>query len=141
MRERWLHRLRVLEAIAELWWGRVRLARLGSHELVRIFSEPVADQVSEQERARLTSTIGVAVFKASLRCGFASTCLQRAYAARRMARRRGLACTVHYAVAKGGEADLSGHVWLSSGGLPVTGLRTLPPDALMQTPYGVHGQS
>lgn len=137
MPERWRHRLRVAEALIELWWARLRLGRLSSEDLVRIFSQPALDEVDEALRASHVAAVGAAVFRAGCRCGFSATCLQRAWAARRMLRRRGLACVVHHAVARDDDGSLSGHVWVSSKGLPVTGLRARSPCTAMQTSYGL----
>lgn len=51
-----------------------------------------------------------------------AVCFQRGLALHLMLRRRGIASTLHYGVARGGPKGLRAHVWISSAGRPVLGV-------------------
>jgi hypothetical protein len=63
-----------------------------------------------------------AIARAARWAPFRAVCLQQAFAAALMLRRRGLAATVHLGVARDVPgADLAAHAWSRCGDFPVTG--------------------
>ena len=64
--------------------------------------------------------IGRAIARAARHVPFRAVCLQQAFAALLMLRRRGLAATLHLGVAREPDA-LSAHAWCRCGAVPVTG--------------------
>src|SRR5438094_485073 len=67
--------------------------------------------------------IGRAIARAARHVPFRAVCLQQAFAALLMLRRRGLAASVHLGLARGaGAAPLEAHAWSYCGAVPVTGV-------------------
>jgi hypothetical protein len=67
--------------------------------------------------------IGHAIGRAARHVPFRAVCLQQAFAALLMLRRRGLAATVHLGLMReDGAAGLQAHAWSLSGATPVTGV-------------------
>jgi hypothetical protein len=66
--------------------------------------------------------VGRAIARAARHVPFRAACLQQAFAAALMLRRRGLAATVHLGVAREvPEPVLTAHAWSRCGDIPVTG--------------------
>ena len=66
--------------------------------------------------------IGRAIGRAARHVPFRAVCLQQAFAALLMLRRRGLAATVHLGLMRqDGPAGLQSHAWSLSGTTPITG--------------------
>ena len=66
--------------------------------------------------------VGRAIARAARWAPFRAVCLQQAFAAALMMRRRGLAATVHLGVAREPPGDdLTAHAWSRCGDIPVTG--------------------
>src|SRR5207244_2716133 len=66
--------------------------------------------------------IGRAIARAARHVPFRAVCLQQAFAALLMLRRRGLAATIHLGLAREtGTLVLTAHAWSRCGELPVTG--------------------
>jgi Transglutaminase-like superfamily len=112
-RERWL----AIEAVAFLLWARVIFALLPVPIAFRLIGQksracPVAG-TAEEVRMAVTRAAHYAPFKA--------VCLQRAFAAFLMLRRRGLPATVHFGVRRQGDTSLVAHAWSMSAGTSVTG--------------------
>jgi hypothetical protein len=64
-----------------------------------------------------------ALARAARHVPFRAVCLQQAFAALMMMRRRGLAATVHFGVAREAPGGpLTAHAWSLSGDLPLTGV-------------------
>jgi len=64
-----------------------------------------------------------AIARAARHVPFRAVCLQQAFAALLMLRRRGLAGTVHLGLAReAGSGDLKAHAWSRCGDMPVTGV-------------------
>jgi len=75
-----------------------------------------------RESAEQAAQVGRAIARAARWAPFRAVCLQQAFAAALMLRRRGLAASVHLGVARGTpEADLAAHAWSRCGDIPVTG--------------------
>jgi len=69
--------------------------------------------------------VGRAIARAARWVPFRAVCLQQAFAAMLMLRRRGLAATVHLGVAREPPGtDLTAHAWSRCGDIPVTGEAT-----------------
>ncbi len=82
-------------------------------------SEIGAGRVSATE----AELVGRAIGRAARHVPFRAVCLQQAFAAFLMLRRRGLAATVHLGLMReDGSADLQAHAWSLSGTTPVTGV-------------------
>ena len=65
--------------------------------------------------------IGQAVARAARHVPFRAVCLQQAFAALLMLRRRGLTGTVHFGLLREG-SELKAHAWSRCGDVPVTGV-------------------
>jgi Transglutaminase-like superfamily len=63
-----------------------------------------------------------AIARAAHNVPFRAVCLQQAFAALLMLRRRGLTATVHLGLAREGMNDLKAHAWSHCGEVPVTGV-------------------
>lgn len=108
-----------LTALPERWYFRLldlRRCEPGAAEAAAPASEAVQAAVA----------VGRAIEAVGRRVGFRAVCLQRALAARRMLRRRGIASTVHFGLRrKGGQdrarAGLGAHAWTTVGDVVVTG--------------------
>jgi hypothetical protein len=66
--------------------------------------------------------IGRAVERAARHVPFRAVCLQQALAALMMMRRRGLAGTARFGLARDEQGELKAHAWSHCGELPVTGV-------------------
>ena len=114
-------RRRVVEAA--LWLVIVRLAfgLLPFKAALRLLQISPAETGTGRIAADEASEIGRAVVRAARRVPFRAVCLQQAFAALLMLRRRGLAGTVHLGVARSSDG-LAAHAWSYCGDLPVTGI-------------------
>ena len=65
--------------------------------------------------------IGWAVTRAARYVPFRAVCLPQAIAAKSMLDRRGIACVMHFGVAKNDDSPLDAHAWLDAGEIEVTG--------------------
>jgi len=65
--------------------------------------------------------ISRAIARAARHVPFRAVCLQQAFAALLMLRRRGLAATVHLGLTREDAGNLKAHAWSYSGKMPVTG--------------------
>jgi len=74
-------------------------------------------QVAEAEADEVASAIA----RAARHVPFRAACLQQAFTALLMLRRRSLSATVQLGVAKDGQGKLKAHAWSRCGEVPVTG--------------------
>ncbi|WP_326525154.1 lasso peptide biosynthesis B2 protein [Sphingomonas sp.] len=90
----------------------------------RVDARPPADP------GRQVALVGWAVAAAARRARFRAVCIERGLAAQAMLRRRGIATTLHYGVARAG-GNLTAHVWVRwgehdvAGGAEAAGFREL----------------
>ena len=108
---------------AALWLLIVRLAfgLLPFKAALRLLRISPAATGTGRIAAEEAAEIGRAVARAARRVPFRAVCLQQAFAALLMLRRRGLAGTVHLGVARSPDG-LTAHAWSRCGELPVTGI-------------------
>jgi hypothetical protein len=77
---------------------------------------------SSQSATAEATDIGRAISRAARYVPFRAVCLQEAFAAFLMLRRRGFVATIHMgATRNSGDGDLAAHAWCCSGAAPVTG--------------------
>ena len=80
---------------------------------------------SQASRGRIAAPeaerIGRAIARAARHVPFRAVCLQQAFAALLMLRRRGLAATVHLGLIRE-DSELKAHAWSHCGEVPVTGV-------------------
>jgi hypothetical protein len=106
-----------IEALIFLLWARIIFALLPvpkAFQICRLRSRAGSTRASAED-------IRLAVSRAACHAPFKAVCLQRAFAAFLMLRRRGLPATVHFGVKRQGDASLSAHAWSMSAETPVTG--------------------
>ena len=109
---------------AALWLLLVRLV-LGvlpfrsALRLLRIKPGEAAEGPVDASEAR---EVGRAVERAARHVPFRAVCLQQAFAALLMMRRRGLAASVRLGLARDERGELKAHAWSHCGELPVTGV-------------------
>lgn len=109
------------EAALLLFVVRVTLALLPLPRALRLFGiarEATANRRVDPGEAAL---VGRAVVRAARHVPFRAVCLQQAFAALLMLRRRSLAATVHLGVLRDGN-ELRAHAWSLCGDVPVTGI-------------------
>jgi hypothetical protein len=115
---RWLR----IEAVVQLTRASVELRLLPSPRIARLHGaqQPVrADEHVPGDRSVEAARIGRTVAGVSRRLPWHPTCLRQALAARRMLRRRGIACTLHLGVANA--SLIEAHAWVTVDGEPVVG--------------------
>lgn len=111
---------RALEATVLLLVARIVLALLPLKQTLRLFGiregRATAGRIDPTE-AKLVSE---AVMRAARHVPFRAVCLQQAFAALLMLRRRGLAASIHLGVVRDG-MELKAHAWSRCGDMAVTG--------------------
>lgn len=115
------------EAAASLLIARLVLGLLPFRWALRIFRVSPDGAVAGGGRiaASEAEDVGRAIGRAARHVPFRAVCLQQAFAAVRMLRRRGLAATVHLGVTrKAGRGNLEAHAWSRCGDVMVTGAAT-----------------
>jgi hypothetical protein len=116
--ERW----RVVEAAMCLLAVRVAFGLLPLPQALRLFGIVRSDVSAGRIAAPDAGEISRAISRAARHVPFRAVCLQQAFAALLMLRRRGLAATVHLGLARAdGADDLKAHAWSRCGDVPVTG--------------------
>lgn len=83
-------------------------------------AQRLASGMPPADPARAVATVAWAVRGAARRARFRAVCIEQGLAAQAMLRRRGIAATLHYGVARGGER-LTAHVWVRWGEVDVVG--------------------
>ncbi|HWK36706.1 lasso peptide biosynthesis B2 protein [Sphingomonas sp.] len=73
------------------------------------------------DAAAIVERVGWAVRAAARRARFRAVCIEQGLAAQWMLRRRGIAATMHYGVARDPERGLIAHVWVRTGDRDVVG--------------------
>jgi hypothetical protein len=114
-------RRRTCEAALFLLAVRVALALLPLPRALRLFGIVQGVTGSGQVDLEQAALIGRAVTRAARHAPFRAVCLQQAFAALLMLRRRGLAATVHFGLLRDGD-ELKAHAWSRCGEVPVTGV-------------------
>jgi transglutaminase superfamily protein len=109
------------EAALLLFVVRIALALLPLARALRLFGIAKAATGSGRVDPNEAALVGRAVARAARHVPFRAVCLQQAFAALLMLRRRGLAATVHFGVLRDGN-ELKAHAWSRCGDVPVTGI-------------------
>src|SRR5438876_4054792 len=92
---------------------------------LRLLAISRAEEGSGRSAAAEAGAVGRAIARAARHVPFRAACLQQAFAALVMLRRRGLKATVHLGLAReSGSDDLRAHAWSRCGEVPVTGVGT-----------------
>jgi hypothetical protein len=109
---------------AALWLLLVRLAfgALPFRRALGLFRIALGEAAAGRVDAGEAGAIGRAVERAARHVPFRAVCLQQAFAALLMMRRRGLAGTTRLGLAHDARGDLKAHAWSHCGELPVTGV-------------------
>jgi hypothetical protein len=119
----WDEKSRTVEAACYLLAVRLAFGLLPLQRALQLFgivrSETGVGRISAAE----PQLIGLAIGRAARHVPFRAVCLQQAFAAFLMLRRRGLAATVHLGLMRqDGSAGLQSHAWSLSGTTPITGV-------------------
>lgn len=112
---------RTIEAAVYLLAVRLVFGLLPLPRALRVFG--IAQSQTGQGRiaAAEAERIGRAIARAARHVPFRAVCLQQAFAALLMLRRRGLAATVHLGLIRE-DSELKAHAWSHCGEVPVTGV-------------------
>ena len=114
---------RTVEAAFTLFAVRVAFGLLPLRHALQVFGIAASDAGRGAVSAPQAELIGRAVERAARNVPFRAVCLQQAFAAFLMLRRRGLAATVHLGLMRqDGAAGLQAHAWSLNGLIPVTGV-------------------
>ncbi len=114
-------RRRTREAALFLLAARIALALVPLPRALRLFGVAQGTTGSGRIDPDRAAQVGRAVARAARHVPFRAVCLQQAFAALLMLRRRGLAATVHFGLLRDGN-ELKAHAWSHCGEVPVTGL-------------------
>lgn len=96
-----------------------RLVAFAGRSTPHAHSEP-----RERERARAIARVRWGVQVCARRAPWRAKCFEQGLAAAWMLRRRGIAATLHYGVAKDPDGGLIAHVWVRAMGQDVIGCET-----------------
>src|SRR5437588_4105837 len=88
---------------------------------LRLLAISRAEEGSGRSAAAEAGAVGRAIARAARHVPFRAACLQQAFAALLMLRRRDLAATVHLGLARE-DGTLKAHAWSRCGEVPVTGV-------------------
>jgi hypothetical protein len=111
------------EAVLRLLAVRLALGLLPFPRALRLLRIVQSEASAGRVAAAEASEVSRAITGAARHVPFRAVCLQQAFAALLMLRRRGLAATVHLGLARElGANALNAHAWSSCGELPVTGV-------------------
>ena len=115
-------KIRTLEAAATLLQVRLIFGLLPFARALRLLHIEQKQTGFRQSATAEATDIGRAISRAARYVPFHAVCLQEAFAAFLMLRRRGLVATVHMGANRSsGDGDLAAHAWCCSGAVPVTG--------------------
>ena len=118
-----VERRRTLEAAMYLLAVRLVLGLLPLPRALRCFGIAQGETGGGRVAAPEAREVSCAIARAARHVPFRAVCLQQAFAALLMLRRRGLAATVHLGLARqDGADDLTAHAWSRCGEVPVTGV-------------------
>lgn len=113
---------RTVEAALLLLLVRLAVGLMPFRWALRLFRVNAGDAGGGRVSAAEAGQVSRAVERAARHVPFRAVCLQQAFAALLMLRRRGLAATVHLGVARETpDSDLKAHAWSRCGDIPVTG--------------------
>jgi hypothetical protein len=114
---------RIIEAALSLLAVRLALRLLPFPLALRLLGIVPGDTSDGRVDAAEASEVGRAIARAARHVPFRAVCLQQAFAALLMLRRRGLAASVHLGLAREPGANaLKAHAWSRCGAAPVTGV-------------------
>jgi len=112
----------VVEAVLSLLAVRLTLGLLPFPLALRLLHIAPGDAGNGRIDAAEAHEVSRAIARAARHAPFRAVCLQQAFAALLMLRRRGLAATIHLGLAREtGTLVLTAHAWSRCGELPVTG--------------------
>jgi len=113
---------RTVEAAVCLLAARLVLGALPFALALKLLRVSPGNGGSGRIAAPEAQNVGRAIARAARHVPFRAVCLQQAFAALLMLRRRNLAATVHLGVTRGAtKGDLEAHAWSRSGDVVVTG--------------------
>jgi hypothetical protein len=112
---------RTIEAVFYLLAVRLTFAFLPLPRALRLFGIVQGQARTGRIAASEAGEVGRAIARAARHVSFRAVCLQQAFAALLMLRRRGLTATVYLGLAREGAGGLKAHAWSRSGEVPVTG--------------------
>jgi hypothetical protein len=113
---------RTVEAAALLLVVRLLLGLLPFARTLRLLRVAPGHGSGGRRSAAEAGQVSLAIARAARHVPFRAVCLEQAFAAALMLRRRGLAATVHLGVAReASEPDLRAHAWSRCCDIPVTG--------------------
>ena len=115
-------RRRTVEAALWLLLVRLALGVLPFRWALRMLRIKPGEATGGRIDASEAAAIGGAVERAARYVPFRAVCLQQALAALLMMRRRGLAGTARFGIARDERGELKAHAWSHCGELPVTGV-------------------
>ena len=110
-----------VEACGYLLVVRLAFALLPLPRALRLFGIAQSETGHGRIAAAEAERIGRAIGRAARHVPFRAVCLQQAFAALLMLRRRGLAATVHLGLIRE-DSELKAHAWSHCGDVPVTGI-------------------
>jgi hypothetical protein len=114
---------RVVEAVLCLLVSRLALGLLPLPTALRLLRIVQGKAGSGRVVASEAGDIALAVTRAARHVPFRAVCLQQAFAALLMLRRRGLAASVQFGLMREvGTGELKAHAWSHCGEVPVTGV-------------------
>lgn len=114
-------RRRTCEAVLLLLAVRIVLALLPLPQALRLFGIVQGAAGRGKVEPDQAAQVARAIARAARHVPFRAVCLQQAFAALLMLRRRGLAATVHFGLLRDGD-ELKAHAWSRCGEVPVTGV-------------------
>ena len=115
-------RARAVEAAALLLVARLAVGLMPFRWALKLFRVDRGDRGGGRVSATEAADVRRAIARAARHVPFRAVCLQQAFAALLMLRRRGLAATVHLGLARqASSAELKAHAWSRCGDVPVTG--------------------
>jgi Transglutaminase-like superfamily len=114
---------RTVEAALYLLAVRLVFGLLPFRHALRLFGIAPGETCAGRIAAPEAQEVSRAIVRAARHVPFRAVCLQQAFAALLMLRRRGLAATVHLGLAREDGLDvLKAHAWSRCGEVPVTGV-------------------
>jgi Transglutaminase-like superfamily len=114
-----------LEAAALLVLARLAIRFVPFRWLVLWFERPTPPrQVRGAARAKARREVRHAVFRASRWLPGKTVCFPRAIASQTMLRRRGVAAVLYCGATSGEARQLSAHVWVKDGQVPIVGVNS-----------------
>jgi transglutaminase superfamily protein len=112
---------RTVEAALWLLVVRAVFALLPLRRALRLFRITEGEGSTGRIAAPAAAAVGRAITRAARNVPFRAVCLQQAFAALLMLRRRGLAATIHLGAARTDTGSLKAHAWSRCGDVQVTG--------------------